>query len=170
MHGPRHGNSLSRTWAYLTTASLLLVPANLFPVMTVVRFGQRENSTILAGVLHLIQDGAWPLGLLVFFASIMVPITKLASLMFLLVMVQRKSDWRRRDRTVLYRVTEALGAWSMVDIYLISILLALLRMEELAAIYPGLGATFFGVAIVMTMMAAHSFDQRMIWDQGAHYD
>jgi paraquat-inducible protein A len=138
--------------------------------MTLIRFGQKENSTIFAGVLHLIQDGAWPLGLLVFFASILVPLTKITAMFFLLIMVHLRSDWRLRDRTVLYRLTEAVGAWSMVDIYLISILIALLRMDELATIFPGAGATFFGAAVVMTMMAAHSFDPRLMWDRGIRYD
>ena len=170
VHGIRHAHSLSRSCAYLITASILLVPAYLLPVMTLIRFGQKENSTIFAGVLHLIQDGAWPLGLLVFFASILVPLTKITAMFFLLIMVHLRSDWRLRDRTVLYRLTEAVGAWSMVDIYLISILIALLRMDELATIFPGAGATFFGAAVVMTMMAAHSFDPRLMWDRGIRYD
>jgi paraquat-inducible protein A len=168
VHGMRHTDSITRTWALLGAATLLLVPANLLPVMTVIRFGQGEPSTILAGVVHLIQDGAWPLGLLVLFASFVVPLSKIASLLFLLVTVQRGSNWRRRDRTLIYRVTEVVGAWSMVDIFLVGILVALVRMDGLATVYPGSGATFFGAAVVLTMLAAHTFDPRLIWDREEH--
>ena len=143
---------------------MLLLPANLYPVMTVTRFGMGEPSTILSGVLHLIKDGAWPLGLLVFFASFVVPISKITALVFLLVSVQRRSAWRLRDRMRLYRITEVVGAWSMVDIFLVGILVALVRMDGLATISPGIGASFFGASVVLTMMAAHAFDPRLIWD------
>jgi len=148
----------------LATAAILLVPANLYPVMTVSRFGQGEPSTILSGVIHLIQDGAWPLGLLVLFASFVVPIGKILALAFLIVSVRRSSTWRCRDRTALYRVTEVVGAWSMVDIFLVAILVALVRMEGLATVMPGIGASFFGAAVILTILAAHAFDPRLIWD------
>lgn len=162
--------SLTRTWAYLSAASLLLLPANIFPVMTVIRFGQGEPSTIMGGVLHLIQDGAWPLGLLVFLASVVVPVAKIAALSVLLVTVQRGSMWRQRDRTRLYRIIEAVGAWSMIDIFLVGILVALVRMDGLAYVYPEIGATFFGAAVVMTMLAAHAFDPRLLWNSGASHE
>ena len=167
VHGLRRHDSIARTWALLTTASLLLIPANLLPVMTVVRFGQGEPSTILAGVAHLLRDGAVPLALLVLFASVVVPLAKIIALVMLLVTTQRGSNWRTRDRTVLYRVTEAVGAWSMLDIFLVGILVALVRMDALASVSPGLGASFFGAAVVLTMLAAHSFDPRLIWDRAA---
>jgi paraquat-inducible protein A len=116
-------------------------------------------------VIHLIEDGAWPLGLLVFFASFVVPISKIAVLAFLLLTVRRESSWRQRDRTQLYHVTEVIGAWSMVDIFLVGIMVALVRMDGLATVYPGVGATFFGAAVVLTMMAAHAFDPRLVWDR-----
>ena len=170
VHAMQPKQSLSRTWAYLSAATLLLVPANIFPVMTVIRFGQGEPNTIMAGVMHLIHDGAWPLGLLVFFASVVVPISKIAALSTLLITVQLGSSWRRRDRTLLYRMTEAVGAWSMIDIFLVGILVSLVRMDGLATIYPGIGATFFGAAVVMTMMAAHAFDPRLLWGGATHHE
>lgn len=163
--GLRQAESISRTAALLASAALLLVPANLYPVMTVIRLGQGEPSTIVAGVIHLIDDGAWPLGLLVLFASFVVPITKIVVLAFLLFTVQRGTASRLRDRTHLYHFTEAIGAWSMVDIFLVGIMVALVRMDGLAVVYPGLGASFFGAAVVLTMMAAHAFDPRLIWDR-----
>ena len=165
IHGMRMHDSLPRTWALLSAATILLIPANILPVMTVIRFGQGEPSTILAGVVHLVEDGAVPLALLVLFASFVVPIAKIAALTVLLLTVQRGSDWRTRDRTLLYRVTEAVGAWSMIDIFLVGILVALVRMDALATVTPGLGATFFGAAVVLTMLAAHSFDPRLVWDR-----
>ncbi len=162
--GMRYRNSLSQTAALLASAALLLVPANLYPVMTVTRLGQGEPSTIVAGVIHLIEDGAWPLGLLVLFASFVVPITKIVALAFLLVTVRHGTTSRLRDRTHLYHFTEAIGAWSMVDIFLVGIMVALVRMDGLATVYPGIGASFFGAAVVLTMMAAHAFDPRLIWD------
>ena len=168
VHGMRLSESISRTWAMLGAATLLLVPANVYPVMTVIRFGQGEPNTILSGVMHLIEDGAWPLALLVFFASFVVPITKIAALVLLLVTVQRGSAWRVRDRTLLYRVTEVVGAWSMIDIFLVGILVALVRMDGLATVYPGIGATFFGAAVVLTMLAARAFDPRLVWDRAGN--
>lgn len=167
IHGMRLPDSLMRSGALLTTAAILLVPANLYPVMTVSRFGVGEPSTILSGVIHLIQDGAWPLGLLVLFASFVVPVGKILALAFLILSVKRGSTWRRRDRTALYRVTEIVGAWSMVDIFLVAILVALVRMEGLATVMPGIGASFFGAAVMFTMMAAHALDPRLIWDEPA---
>lgn len=165
VHGMRTRNSLSRASALLAAATLLLVPANLYPVMTVTRFGQGEPSTILAGVVHLVQDGAWPLALLVFFASFVIPISKIGALALLLLTVKNGSAWRMRDRTLIYRVTEAVGAWSMVDIFLVGILVALVRMDGLATVHPGLGASFFGAAVVLTMLAARAFDPRLVWDR-----
>lgn len=163
--GMRLPESIARTWALLAAATLLLIPANIYPVMTVIRFGQGEPNTILSGVVHLAEDGAWPLAALVFFASFVVPVTKIGSLALLSVTVQRGSSWRMRDRTLLYRVTEAVGAWSMIDIFLVGILVSLVRMDALASVRPGLGATFFAAAVVLTMLAAHSFDPRLVWDR-----
>jgi paraquat-inducible protein A len=160
----RKQNSVIRTWALLITAVILIIPANVYPVMTVIRFGQGEPNTILSGVLHLIESGMWGLAMIVFVASIVIPFMKLIILAGLLVTVQKKSKWRPRDRTLLYRVTEAVGAWSMVDIFLVGILSALVSLDALSTIRPGIGASFFGAVVVITMFAAHSFDPRLIWD------
>jgi paraquat-inducible protein A len=165
VHGLRRPDSIARTWALIVSAALMLIPANLYPVMTVIQFGQGEPNTILSGVMHLIDSGMWPLALLVFFASFVVPLSKIAVLVLLLLTVQKGSSWRRRDRTLLYRVTEVVGAWSMIDIFLVGILVALVNMESLATVRPGVGAIFFGAAVVLTMLAAMSFDPRLIWDR-----
>lgn len=165
MHDARIPGSTTRTWALVISATLLLVPANLYPVMTVMQYGAGEPSTILAGVVHLIDAGMWPLGMLVFFASFVVPITKIVVLGLLLVTVERGSNWRTRDRSLLYRVVEVVGAWSMVDVFLVGILVALVQMDALARVLPGIGVTFFAASVVLTMIAAHSFDPRLVWDR-----
>ncbi|NKB36503.1 MAG: PqiA/YebS family transporter subunit [Gammaproteobacteria bacterium] len=163
LHHRKH-NSIESTWALLIAAAILIIPANLYPVMTVIRFGQGEPNTILSGVLHLIESGMWGLALIVFVASIVVPVMKLIVLSFLLISVQKKSLWRPRDRTLLYRITEVVGAWSMVDIFLVGLLSALVSLDALSTIRPGIGASFFGAVVVVTMFAAHKFDSRLIWD------
>lgn len=165
VHGLRRPDSVARTWALLGSAALMLVPANLYPVMTVIQFGQGEPNTIIGGVMHLISGGMWPLAMLVFFASFVVPLSKISVLVLLLETVRRGSAWRQRDRALLYRVTEVVGAWSMVDIFLVGILVALVNMGALASVRPGVGAVFFGAAVVLTMLAAASFDPRLVWDR-----
>ncbi len=161
---PRKPASLSTTWALLLTAALLYIPANLLPIMTVIRFGQGEPDTILSGVQHLLESGFWPLATLIFFASIVVPLTKLGVLTFLLLSVHYRSRWRPGERTTLYRVIELFGHWSMVDIFLISILTALVQLGSLTTIEPGHGATFFGLVVVLTLLATKCFDPRLMWD------
>ena len=161
----RKPNSLARTWALVLTAVILYVPANLLPVMTVTSFGKGEPDTILSGVKVLIEAGMWPVALLVFFASITVPVLKLIGLSFLLISVQRRSSWRPRDRTLLYRIIESVGRWSMVDIFMISILVALVKLDAIATIEPGAGAIAFAAVVIITMFAAMAFDPRLIWDR-----
>jgi len=160
----RKPNSITRTWALLITGMMLFIPANIFPIMTVVIFGQGEPSTILAGVIHLFDAGMWPLGLIVFIASIMVPVIKFSAILFLLLSVGRRSSWRPADRAFLYRVTETIGSWSMIDIFVIGLLTSLVNFGALASIRPDIAASFFAGTVVMTMLAAQSFDPRLIWD------
>jgi paraquat-inducible protein A len=112
----------------------------------------------------------WPLAALIFIASVFVPLLKLLALSFLLLSVQRRWSWRAVDRTRLYRMTEAVGRWSMVDIYVVTILVALVKLGNLASIEAGLGAVFFGGVVVTTMIAAESFDPRLIWDAMEEHD
>ena len=161
----RKPNSLARTAALLLAAAICYVPANVFPVMTVRQFGRGEPSTILGGIQELIESGMWSLALLVLFASIVVPMLKLVTLTLLVWSVRRGSRWRPRDRTRLYRLTEQVGRWSMIDMFMISILVALVNLGAVATIEPGLGATFFAAVVVITMFAAMSFDPRLIWDR-----
>ncbi len=156
--------SIHRTWALLLASMLLYVPANLFPIMSVVWLGQGEPATIIEGVQQLIAEGMWPLALIVFVASVFIPLLKMLVLALLLMSVQLGSTWRMRDRTRLYRITEFVGRWSMVDIFVIGILAALVQFGTLATIEPGIGSLSFAAVVVLTMFAAHSFDPRLIWD------
>lgn len=160
----RKPESLARTWALMLTAYILYIPANLLPVMSLTMSGKGEADTIMSGVKALFLEGMWPLALLVFFASITVPVLKLLVLTYLLLSVQFKSKWRPRERTVLYRITESIGRWSMIDIFVIAILVALVKLGSLATIEAGAGAVAFGGVVVSTMFAAMSFDPRLIWD------
>ncbi|NGZ06324.1 MAG: paraquat-inducible protein A [Magnetococcales bacterium] len=158
-----HPASLTRTWALLWSAAILYIPANLYPVMTVIKMGRGQPDTILSGVIHLIESGMWPLAVLVFVASIVVPVAKIGILIHLLISVRHASTTRQKDRTVLYRVLETFGHWSMVDVFLVSILTALVDFGAIATIQPGIGASFFAAVVVLTILAAQSFDPRLIW-------
>ncbi len=160
----RKPDSLARTWALTLTAYILYIPANLLPIMTVTMSGRGEPDTIFSGVKELVLGGMWPLALLIFFASITVPVLKLVVITYLLLSVQFRSQWRPRERTALYRITESVGRWSMIDIFVIAILVALVKLGSLATIEAGAGAVAFGGVVVITMFAAMSFDPRLIWD------
>ncbi len=160
----RKPDSLTRTRALVLTAAILYVPANVFPVMTVIYFGRGQPDTIISGVIELLHAGMWPLSLLVFAASIMVPVLKLIGLSFLLISVQRGSVARLRDRTVLYRIIEQVGRWSMIDVFMIGILTALVSLGSIATIEPGIGAVCFAGVVIVTMLASMSFDPRLMWD------
>jgi len=160
----RKPNSIARTWALVLAAIVFYIPANLLPITTVISLGQAQSDTIMSGVIYFIHSGMWPIALVIFVASVFVPLLKLLILIFLLISVQRRSSWRRKDRTVLYRITEIIGRWSMVDIFVVTILVALVHLGGLATIHAGPGAIFFGAVVVITIFAAMSFDPRLIWD------
>jgi len=160
----RRRHSLSRSAALLLAASICYVPANLYPVMTLVNLGRSDPQTILGGALYLLLHGMWPLALIVFTASVVVPLAKIVVLAWLIVATRRGSRWRLRDRTFLYRVTEGIGRWSMVDIYVVTILVALVHLGNLATVDAGLGAVFFAAVVVLTMLAAEAYDPRLAWD------
>jgi len=163
----RKPQSLNRCWALLGAAIALYVPANIFPVMTVIRFGRGEPNTLFSGVIELIEAQMWPLALLVFLASITVPLLKLAALLIMLVMTGEGSVTRLRDRTRLYRFVDSIGRWSMIDVFMLTVLVAVVRMGFIAEVIPGLGAIAFASVVVLTMFAAASFDPRLMWDAAA---
>jgi len=156
--------SLNRTWALLAAAAVLYIPANTLPVLTAIRLGRGQPSTILGGVEQLAAAGMYPLALLVFFASITVPVLKLSGLSVMLVSVHRRSSRWLQDRTVLYRIVDAIGRWSMIDVFMISVLVGLVRLGFVASVTPGPGAVAFAAVVILTMLASMSFDPRLMWD------
>lgn len=160
----RKPQSMRRTWALLAAAAVLYVPANMLPVLDVVQLGQGQPSTILAGVKELGITGQWPLAALVFVASVAVPVLKIGGLALLLIATHRRARGNLGERTLLYKIVEAAGRWSMIDVFMISILTALVQMGTLATISPGPGVLCFCAVVVLTMLAAHSFDPRLMWD------
>ena len=161
---PRRPNSIARTWALLLTAAVLYIPANLLPIMTVSMLGQGTPATIMEGVVELQLDDMLPIALVVFVASILVPTFKLVGIALLLYSVQRHQPMSARQRMLMYRFIEWIGRWSMLDIFVIAILVALVDFGNLASIEAGMGATAFCSVVILTMLAAVTFDPRLIWD------
>jgi paraquat-inducible protein A len=163
----RKPHSLAITAALTASAALLYVPANLLPVMYEHTFLGEDHDTIMSGVLSLIEEGSWPLALLVFVASIVVPLLKLIAMTWLMVSLRRQAR-HPLHRARLFRLVEFIGRWSMLDVYAISIIVALVQINSFATIHVGLGALAFGSVVVLTMLAAQSFDERLLWDASAH--
>jgi len=160
----RKPNSISRAWAFLIAGFILYVPANVLPIMHTGSLFGTQSDTIMSGIVYLWTSGSWHLALIVFIASILVPSAKLLAMTFLLVSVQLRSTWDPTQRTKMYRLVELVGRWSMLDIFVVAILVALVQLQALATIRAGLGAVAFGAVVVLTMFAAMEFDPRLIWD------
>ncbi|HXH86129.1 MAG TPA: paraquat-inducible protein A, partial [Nitrospira sp.] len=160
----RKPNSIARTWAFLIAAYIMYVPANVLPIMKTGSLFGSQSDTIMSGIVYLWHSGSWHLALIVFIASILVPLAKILSLSYLLISVQL--GWRQRplERTKLYRVLEFVGPWSMLDVYVVTILVALVQLKSLATIQPGPAAAAFGAVVVLTMFAAMAFDPRLLWE------
>jgi paraquat-inducible protein A len=162
----RKSDSIARTWAYLIAACILYVPANLLPVMVTRSLLGEQSDTIMSGIVYFWVSGSWSLAAIVFIASFLVPLLKLAALLLLVVCAQYRTRWRRRQRARLYRLVEAVGRWSMLDIFVVTLLAGLVQLQSLATITAGPGALSFGAVVVLTMLAAQSFDPRLTWDTG----
>ena len=160
----RRPDSLMRTWALLLTSAILYIPANLLPIMTINSLGQGSPSTIMAGVIELVQHGMIPIAAVVFIASILVPTFKLVGIALLLYSVQRHQPLSARQRIIMYRFIEFIGRWSMLDIFVIAILVAVVNFGRIASVEANLGAVAFASVVVLTMLAAVTFDPRLIWD------
>lgn len=156
--------SIARTWAFLIAAAILYIPANTLPILETNSMFGAQRDTIMSGVVFLWLDGSWPLATIVFVASIMVPMLKLIALTWLLVSVQRGSARNPMQNARLYRLVEFVGRWSMLDIYVVTMLAALVQIQSLAFIKAGPGALAFGAVVVLTMFSAMAFDPRLIWD------
>ncbi|MES2311149.1 MAG: paraquat-inducible protein A [Pseudomonadota bacterium] len=160
----RKPNSFVRTWALLITGFLLYIPANVLPIMRTASLNDIDDNTIISGVVELWVKGSPDLAVIVFTASIVVPMLKFLSMGTLLLSSQRGSDWARPQRAKLYRLVEFIGYWSMLDVFVVALLTALVRFGLLSLVEPLPGVIFFGLTVVLTMLASMSFDPRLIWD------
>ncbi|MEC5386397.1 paraquat-inducible protein A [Uliginosibacterium sp. H3] len=165
----RKPNSLSRCWAFLIAAMVLYVPANVLPIMITTSFGDTQSNTILSGIIVLWNSGSWDLALIVFIASMVVPLGKLLALVVLLFSVQRHPLGNLRQLSRLYRLVEMVGKWSMLDVYVVTLLATVVRFDAFMSVHAGSGALAFGGVVVLTMLAAQAFDPRLLWD-AAHDD
>jgi paraquat-inducible protein A len=160
----RKPGSVARCWALLISAYILYIPANLLTIMETGSLFNYRKDTIVSGVVELWRTGSWGIAVVVFIASVTIPLLKLISLTLLLVSVQRRSTWRPRQRTRLYRLVELVGRWSMLDIYVVALLAALVQLGNMATVKAGPAALAFGAVVVLTMFASMQFDPRLIWD------
>jgi len=158
--------SIQTTWALVIAATILYIPANALPVLSTTTLGSTESDTIIGGVALLYESGSWPLALIVLIASVIVPLGKLAALAYLLVTVQRGAVKNNHDRSRLYRLVEFVGRWSMLDVFVDAFIVALVQLSPLVSAAPGAGVVYFMAVVILTMFAAHSFDQRLIWSAG----
>lgn len=160
----RKPNSIGRTWALLIAAFILYIPANLLPV-TITRslFGV-QSDTIMSGVAYFWNSGSYDLAIIIFTASIFVPLAKLLALSLLTLLAQRHIRWEPLQCTRLYRMVEFIGKWSMLDVFVVALLSTLVDFSALAAISAGPGAVAFGAVVVITMFAAMTFDPRLLWE------
>lgn len=156
--------SLERTVALLIAAMVLYIPANAYPIMTTEHFGSPLDSTILGGVILLWNMGSYPVAMIIFIASVLIPIGKILSIGMLCWTVSRNDESSQRQRTILYRITELIGKWSMVDVFVVAILVALIQITGIIVIRPGAAALAFAGMVILTMLSAESFDPRLIWD------
>ncbi len=163
----RKPNTIARTWALLIAAVILYLPANIVPVMRTATLLSASDNTIISGVVELWTAGSRDLAVIVFFASIMVPVLKFLALGWLLVSVQRRrARWPRRQRSRLYRMVEHMGYWSMLDVFVVTLLTGAVQLAPFAWIAPLPGIVWFALVVVLTMLASMSFDPRLIWDNG----
>ncbi|WP_291985011.1 paraquat-inducible protein A [Candidatus Accumulibacter sp. ACC007] len=166
----RRRRSLQRTWALVIAAAVCYIPANMLPMMATTTFASSHADTIMGGVVYLFASGSWPLALIVLVASVMVPLGKLIALIYLLLSVQRGMPGACHQRARLYRMVELIGRWSMLDVFVVTFIVALVQLQPLMAVQPGPAVLFFAVVVVLTMIAAETFDPRLIWDSAANLE
>ncbi len=166
----RREHAMQRTAALLLAAAILYVPANVLPVLDTQTLAGTQSDTILSGVVFLYRTGSWPLALIVLVASILIPIGKIVALGSVLVAVRRRVSGHARTRTRLFRTVEIIGRWSMLDVFVDTFVVALVQLSPLMSVQPGPGVVYFMAVVVLTMLAARSFDPRLVWDAAAQRD
>ena len=160
----RRRDAVQRTWALVIAAAICYLPANILPVMRTTTLTSETTDTIIGGVIRLHASGSWFLALILLVASVMIPLAKLAALAYLLITVQRGSVRNNRERARLHRVMEIIGRWSMVDVFVATFAVGLVQLRPLMSVAPQPGVLFFSAVVVLTIIAAESFDPRLIWD------
>jgi len=154
--------STEKSWAYLITAIIAYIPANIYPMLVTNTFGTHDGSTILGGVVLLWEHGSYPIAMVIFFASIMIPVIKFLILFYLLISVKYPIGKDKKvDKHKLYYMTEVIGPWSMIDVFVVAILAALIHLSNIS-IVAGTAATAFAISVFFTLLAAHAFDETLI--------
>ncbi len=154
--------TVQKSWAYLITAIIAYIPANLYPMLITKQFGSNEGSTILGGIVMLWEHGSYPIAMVIFFASIVIPVLKFLILIYLLVSVKYPLGKDKKiNKHKMYFLTEAVGPWSMIDVFVVAILAALIHLANIQII-AGTAATAFALSVFFTLLAAHAFDERLI--------
>jgi len=157
--------SIQRSWAWLAAGAIAYIPANVYPIMHTTVFGSSDPNTIISGIYVLWELQSYVIAIVVLIASVVVPLLKFVAVSYLLISIQRRYHHSRFDRTRLFRLTEFIGRWSMVDVFVVAILAALVQVGSVAEIDPGIGATAFGATVIFTMLSALSLDPRLLWDR-----
>ncbi|UWQ25720.1 paraquat-inducible protein A [Leisingera aquaemixtae] len=161
---PPSAYSLQRVWAWLAAGLIAYVPANIYPMLRTTTFGRASENTLVGGIAELFGHGSYGVAFIVFFASIVIPVAKFLAIGYLAVSVRRPATLGSHDRLVLYEVVEFIGRWSMIDVFVVAILTALVQLDFAAAVTPGIAAVSFALSVAFTMLAAQSFDPRLIWN------
>ena len=161
----RDTESLQKVWAWLIAGMIAYIPANTYPMLLTSTLVEHSESTIIGGVVELFEHGSWGIATIVFVASVMIPVGKFLAIIYLALSVQRKSPDNQHERHKAYELVEFIGRWSMIDVFVVAILSALVHLGSLVEISPGPAAVTFALSVVFTMLSAQSFDSRMIFDQ-----
>ncbi|HSL92818.1 MAG TPA: paraquat-inducible protein A [Candidatus Limnocylindrales bacterium] len=161
----RKVDSLGRTAAFSLAALIFYVPANLYPILRMEFYGAYSESTVWDGCVKLFRDGQWVVAVIVFLASILIPLFKLLGLFFLVVTAHFASARRLQERTWIYRTIEVIGPWAMLDVFLLSVLVALVKLDPIVTVRPGPGLLAFTSVVVLTILASASFDPTLIWEE-----
>lgn len=161
----RQPNSMAWTLALLFTAILFYIPANLFPIMTTTVLGEPKGSTIIGGVVLFLQSGSYFVGIVIFTASILIPLIKMMAIAWLCYCCMSNAQFSAKELTSMYRIVEFIGKWSMIDVFVVALLVALVQLTGLMSIEPGLALRAFALVVILTMLSAHMFDVRLLWDK-----
>ncbi|MCG7518327.1 paraquat-inducible protein A [Ruegeria sp. Ofav3-42] len=162
----RTPGSLQKTWAWLITGILFLIPANLYPLLSNRILGSEEGHTIIEGIIIFLEAGNYFVAIVILVASLVIPLAKIAIIAFLIVSIQLGWNLSNHSRLLLYEFVEFIGRWSMIDVFVVALLAGLVNLGAIVAIVPGLGAICFALSVVCTMISAQCIDTKLIWDRG----